>query len=156
MRGDGRQSIADEPTPRGAAPGRSRRWLPIAAGIAAGLALCALAYLVLNFINPPAPDPTPTARAICADLTAQRYDSLYSLLSPSLQAQGTETQFSASQRQLDHLLGPARACSVSGTSANGDVAGVTLTLQRANAAVARVSLAQQSGKWRIASYDQTV
>lgn len=156
MRDDGGQSVAAETARLGAAPGSPRRWLPIALGIATGLALCALAYLALNFINQPAPDPTPTARAICADLTTQRYDSLYSLLSPDLQAQGSEAQFSASQRELDRLLGPAHTCVASSSSASGATMDITLTVQRTQAAAAHVALVQVSGGWRIASYDQTV
>lgn len=156
MRGDSGQTAAGESMRQDAAVGGPRRWLPVVAGIATGLALCALAYFALTFINRPAPDPTPTARAICSDLTTQRYDSLYTLLSPDLQAQGSEAQFSASQRELDRLLGSARSCAVSGASASGDAAGATLTLQRTKAAVAHISLTQVSGNWRIESYDQTV
>lgn len=155
MRSDSRQPVEAGSTRRGVA-GRPRAWLPVALGVAAGLALCGLVYLALTFFNQPAPDPAPTARAICADLTTQRYDGLYTLLSPDLQAQGSAGQFSASQRELDQLIGPARTCAASVSSVSGATADISLTLQRTKASEAQVTLIQVSGAWRIASYEQTV
>lgn len=156
MRDDDGQLGPSEAIQHGVAPQRARRWAPIALGIMAGLALCGLGYLTITLFNQPTPDVAPTARAICADLTAQRYDSLYSLLSSDLQAQGTPAQFVASQRELDRLLGPVHACSVSATSVGGGAGELTLAMQRERAIVAHVSLTQTSRNWRIASYDQTV
>jgi hypothetical protein len=140
----------------------SRGGLPILLGVAAGLALCALAYFALTFAAPQAtlaPDPAPTARAICADLSGQHYDTLYALLTPDLQRQGTEAQFAASQRELDSLLGAVHGCQASVTTNGGGAAAITLRLQRGQtpAAGAHLALAQtQGGAWRIASYDQNV
>jgi hypothetical protein len=130
--------------------------LPVLLGIVAGLGLCAVVYLALTFSAGPAPDPAQTAHAICADLTTQRYDNLYALLSPDLQQQGAEAQFAASQRELDSLLGPVRSCRATIGSNGGGAAGVTLALQRGQATNAQVALTQAQGAWRIASYDQTV
>lgn len=135
---------------------RQARWLPVALGIGAGLALCVVAALLLGLLRQPAPDSAPTARAICSDLAAQRYDRLYALLSPGLQAQGSEAQFAASQRELDRLRGPVRVCRASVASASGGNMSVTLSLQRAQTSIARVGLTQAEGGWRIASYDETV
>jgi hypothetical protein len=125
-------------------------------GIFAGLALCALAFVALRLTNAPAPNPSPVAHAICADLTSQRYGALYTLLSPDLQGQGTEAQFAASQRELDRLVGVVHGCQASVGSVDGGVASVTLTLQRGTSAsiTAPLALTQSQGAWRISSYDQ--
>lgn len=133
-----------------------RRWAPIALGVGAGLAICVVAALILGLFHQPASDAAPTARAICADLTAQRYDHLYALLSSDLQAQGSEAQFAASQRELDRLRGPVRVCQVSVASASGGAMSATLSLQRTQTSVARVELTEVAGGWRIASYDALV
>lgn len=159
MRGDGGQPMTAESGGRRAvAGGRPRSALPILLGVAAGLAICALAYFALTLRAGPTPDPTPTARAICADLTTQKYDSLYTLLSPDLQSQGTEAQFVASQRELDSLLGPTRTCQAAVMANTGSQATIALTLQRGQTAAksAQVALAEAQGNWRITSYDQTV
>lgn len=159
MRGDGGQPMAAETSVRRtAAGGRPRSVLPILLGVVAGLAICALAYFALTLRAGPTPDPAPTARAICADLTAQKYDSLYALLSPDLQGQGTEAQFAASQRELDSLLGPTRTCQAAVMSNTGSQATIALTLQRGQTAAkgAQVGLTEAQGSWRIISYDQTV
>lgn len=155
--GDGGQAIAAGPERR-MATRRMRGALPILLGALAGLALCALAYLALTLSAKPAPNPAPTARTICADLTAQRYESLYTLLSPDLQRQGSAAQFAASQRELDSLLGPVRACHASVTSESGGVVSLALTLQRGQtaAASAQVTLDEAQGVWRVSSYDQNV
>src|SRR5512143_1080980 len=114
MQADERQAMeSNAPDARRQAP---RAWLPIALGVVAGLAICATGAFVQIHFHPPIPDPAPTARAICAALSSQRFDSLYGLLTPNLQTQGTQAQFVASQRELDRLLGPVRACQVSGAS----------------------------------------
>lgn len=155
MRSESGQLGADSPQQRVTAA-RMRGGLPILLGVAAGLALCAVVYLVMTLTAGPAPDPAPTARAICADLTSQRYDNLYTLLSPDLQRQGTEAQFTASQRELDRLLGPTKNCAATVNSTSGGAANVTLALQRGQAASARLALTQTQGSWRIASYDQAI
>ena len=156
--GEGRQALATGPTRRRVALGRLRGAPAILLGALAGLALCALVYLALALSAKPAPDPMPTARVICADLTAQRYDSLYTLLSPDLQRQGSAAQFAASQRELDSLAGTVQTCQASVASVGGGVATLTLTLQRGQAAAvgAQVTLDEAQGSWRLTSYDQNV
>ncbi len=138
---------------------KSRRGLPPAApvllGVLAGLALCGLGYLTLTLLTPRQPDVRPTARAICADLTGQRYDQLYMLLAPALQAQGTEAQFIASQRELDQLQGRVTDCSTSSVAISGASASVTFTLMRAGATqptTAQASLGADGNAWRITAY----
>ncbi len=157
MRGDGGRPAA-ESVLRRVATGRARGGLPILLGAAAGLALCALVFFVLTLAAKPTPDPAPTARTVCADLSSQRYDALYTLLSPGLQGQGTEAQFVASQRELDRLLGNVRACEASVAANSNGAAAITLTLQRGQtaAASAHLALTQTQGEWRIASYDQNI
>jgi hypothetical protein len=155
--GDGGQAPTAGPTRRRVATGWQRGMLPILLGALAGLALCALAYLALTLSAKPAPDPLPTARVICADLTAQRYESLYTLLSPDLQQQGSAAQFAASQRELDSLAGTVHTCQPSVASNSGGVATLALTLQRGQTAVgAQVTLDETQGSWRVTSYDQNV
>ncbi|HEY7849121.1 MAG TPA: hypothetical protein VIC27_03595 [Ktedonobacterales bacterium] len=156
MRGDGDQAPAARPALRRAAAWRMRGGLPILLGVLAGLALCAVAYFALTLAARPAPDATPTARTICADLTTQRYASVYELLSPDLQRQGGAAQFAASQRELDRLLGDVHTCQASVASNDGAVAALSLTLQRGQAppANAQVALGETQGSWRITSYDQ--
>lgn len=151
MREDGRSDVAEV-----GARLRVARWLPVALGIGAGLAVCVVAALLLGLLRQPAPDAAPTARAICADLTTQRYDRLYALLSPDLQAQGSEGQFAASQRELDRLRGPVRGCRASVVGAEGGAMSATLSLQRAQSSVARIGLTEVAGGWRIVSYDELV
>ena len=136
--------------------GRARGIVPILLGVMAGLALCAVAYAALTFNNKPAPDPAPVARAICADLSAQRYDTLYAMLSPNLQSEGSEAQFAASQRELDSLQGVVTTCAATVASQSDGVAALTLNLRRgaAPAVSAQVALAQAGNGWRISSYDQ--
>lgn len=136
--------------------GRARGIVPILLGVMAGLALCAVAYAALTFNNKPAPDPTPAARAICADLSAQRYDALYAMLSSNLQSEGSEAQFAASQRELDSLQGAVTGCAPTVASQSDGVAALTLNLRRgaAPAVSAQVTLAQAGNDWRISSYDQ--
>jgi hypothetical protein len=128
---------------------------PVLLGALAGLALCGLGYLALTLLTPPLPDIQPTARAICADLTAQRYDALYGLLDPALQGQGTEAQFAASQRELDQLQGVVTVCAASATSVSGARGSVTFTLARAGSrqpVSAQATLSSDGAAWRISGY----
>jgi hypothetical protein len=136
---------------------RSRRLLaaPLLLGVLAGLALCGLGYLALTLLSPRQPDIQPAARAICADLTGQRYDQLYALLDPALQAQGTQAQFVASQRELDQLQGPVTSCAIASSSASSASGSVTFTLTRSGSpqpTSAQVSLTTDGASWRITAY----
>ncbi len=143
-----------------APPETARRWrrliaTPILLGALAGLALCGLGYLALNLFSGHQPDAQPAARAICADLTTQRYDQLYTLLDPALQAQGTEAQFAASQRELDQLQGRVTTCAPGATTISGASASVAFSLTRAGSpqpASALASLTSDGTSWRIAAY----
>lgn len=141
---------------RGGLLGRMRGVVPILLGVVTGLALCAVAYAALTFNNKPAPDPTPAAQAICADLSAQRYDTLYSMLNPNLQRQGSEAQFTASQRELDNLQGVVANCSATVASQSDGIAAIRLDLRRGTspAVSAQLTLAQANNGWQISSYDQ--
>lgn len=140
------------------ATGGRRRlaYAPLLLGALAGLALCALAYVALTLFTPHQPDITPAARAICADLTSQRYDDLYTQLDPALRAQGTAAQFAASQRELDQLKGSVTACSTASASVSGSAASLTFTLTRARKpASAQATLTSDGGTWRITAYSDT-
>ena len=143
-----------------ATPKTARRWrrliaTPVLLGALAGLALCGLGYLALNLLSGHQPDVQPTARAICADLTTQRYDQLYTLLDPALQAQGTEAQFIASQRELDKLQGPVTGCDTASVTVSGANAGVTFTLTRTGSrqpASAQATLTMDGASWHVTAY----
>lgn len=129
--------------------------MPVLLGALAGLALCGLGYLALNLFTGRQPDVQPTVRAICADLTARRYDHLYTLLTPALQAQGSEAQFVASQQELDALLGPVKACAPGPLSTSGSTTTIPFSLTRAGSiqpASAQVALAVSADTWRISAY----
>lgn len=148
----------------GVAPGveRQRRrvppGLPIALGALAGLALCTLGYIALLFLVPhqqAQPNVQPTANTICVDLLHRSYDQLYTLLDSSLQEQGTQAQFVASQRQLDTLLGPVSSCAPSQPAIAGATATLAYSLTRTTGenATVKVTLIDQDGSWRISSYN---
>ena len=133
------------------------RRLPIILGAASGIGLCAI-VLALSFIfthaQPTPPDPTPTARALCADLQSQDYAATYTLLSARLRAEGTASQFAASQRRLDIQRGPVTSCAPTIQHADVAQAAVSLTLTRGAAAqTASVTLIYEAGAWAIDTYD---
>jgi hypothetical protein len=130
-------------------------YTPILLGVMAGLVACGLIALGARLLEPRQADIQPAMRAVCADLMGQRYDDLYSLLAPALQAQGTEAQFVASQREVDQLQGQVTACEPGTPSVNGAQAIAPFTLTRAESfqpVAAQVALTLSDGTWRIASY----
>ncbi|MGZ3640501.1 MAG: hypothetical protein ACXVCX_21940 [Ktedonobacterales bacterium] len=135
------------------------RRLPIILGAASGIGLC-LIVLLLSFLlthaQPTPPDPTPTARTLCADLQAHDYTATYALLSTRLRAQGTATQFAASQRRLDIERGQVTSCAPTIQHADAAQAAVSLTLTRGTATTtqaASVTLINESGSWKVDAYD---
>lgn len=132
--------------------------LPLVLGAASGLVVCALALALLMFLNGRSPDPHVTAQALCADLRSQDYASLYSTLAPQAQAIGTQTEFAASQRQLDALSGNVMSCTADVRQANAAQAQLALTLTRSRAGTiaGAVHLMYLGGAWKIDSYDAGV
>ena len=153
------------PPPTEPTPGW-RRWAPILSGVLAGVVVVAIALAVLVFLRgqQPAPttgtlpSPTPTAQKLCADLLTQRYSAAYSLLTPSLQRQGTEAQYVASQRELDALQGRVTVCAVGRLSAAGTTASGALNITRAHAHAtqATLSLAWSGSAWQVSAYDTSM
>jgi hypothetical protein len=140
-----------------------RRYLPWLLGALTGLAVCILGLLVLVAIqrqSPPLPSPAGAAAAICTDLRATDYASLYQALSPALQLQGanSETEFTASQRQLDIMSGQVTGCSYRMQQPGGTQAKVTYLIARGSksAQPAQVVLAYIDGAWRIQQYDTSL
>lgn len=137
---------------------RRLTFVPLLLGALAGLALCGLAYVALVLSTPRQPLITPVARAICADLTGQRYDDLYTRLDPALRAQGTAAQFAASQRELDQIQGAVTACAPTNSTVSGGTASLTFTLTRAGShqpSQAHTSLTSDGSTWRITAYSDT-
>jgi hypothetical protein len=120
------------------------------------VALGALILFAPRVASPPAPNAT--MQTLCADLTAQRYADAYALLSPRLQAQGSQAQFVASQRELDALQGDVTTCSAAIVNVAGSNASASLQVTRAHAktASAAVTLTAIGSAWRVDSYDTAV
>jgi hypothetical protein len=140
-----------------------RRYLPWLLGALTGLVLCIVGLLVLVVIqrqSPPVPSPSRAAAAICTDLRAADYTSLYQALSPELQLQGVnaEAEFTASQKQLDIISGQVSDCSYQIQQPSGTHANVTYLITRGSKSPqpARVVLAYQDGTWRIQQYDTSL
>ncbi|HEX8982875.1 MAG TPA: hypothetical protein VF792_08910 [Ktedonobacterales bacterium] len=130
--------------------------LPIMLGIVAGLVLCGFGLVALNSsAGGRPPDPSTTVDSICADLSTQKYDDLYSRLAPALQQQGNQAQFVASQRELDVLLGPVTSCKHSETWYGNDVAHAAITLERKNEAGSSITLAYKQSEWSIVDFDKS-
>lgn len=134
------------------------RRLPIVLGVVVGIGLCGIA-LLLSFLltraQPIPPDPTPMARTLCADLQTHDYAATYALLSSRLRAQGTATQFAASQRRLDIQRGQVTSCAPTIQHADTAQAAVNLTLARGTAVAqtASVTLIYEAGTWAVDAYD---
>jgi hypothetical protein len=116
--------------------------------------------VALLAINRPPPSPSTTAGSICTDLRTADYASLYSVLAPSLQQQGTNPQaeFSASQRELDIVSGRVVTCSYHLQQVSGQQQSVIYSISRGDrpAHPAEVLLVYQNGRWRIQSYDTSL
>ncbi len=136
-----------------------RRQLGLLLGIAAGLVVCAVVFVVANAITGRRmPPPAPAAQAICADLEHQDYSDLFSRLAPPQRAAGSEQQFEASQRELDRLRGPVTSCGYALLSVSANAATTRLTIARGTEAPtqAEVELGAENGVWQIESYDTSV
>ncbi|HEX6797477.1 MAG TPA: hypothetical protein VF116_07165 [Ktedonobacterales bacterium] len=136
-----------------------RRQIGLLLGVAAGIAVCAVALVVANAITGPRmPPPAPVAAAICADLEHQSYSDLYTRLAPAQRAAGSEQQFVASQQQLDRLRGPVTSCAYTLPSVRDNAATARLTIVRGTEAPtqADVQLGAEDGAWLVESYDTNV
>jgi hypothetical protein len=127
-------------------------------GAAAGLVVCTVALALVLLLSGRSTDPRPTAQAVCADLQAQDYSSLYNALSPQLQALGTQAQFTASQQQLDALQGNVTGCSYDIQRSDSAQATITVTISRSRAASAAgtLHLVYVDGAWKVDTYDASV
>ena len=129
-------------------------------GAVTGLVLCVVGLLVLTAINHQTPSPAGTATDICTDLQSADYSSLYTLLTPSLQQQGSNPQveFSASQQQLQVVSGKVMSCSFRLAQSDTTHAIATFSIVRGSQAArsAQVALVFQNGKWRIQEYDPSL
>ena len=150
--------------PRHATPPPARRsalqWLPLALGSLVGVALVIVGLAIFSRQSATAQSPSvaPTAHQICTDLTAQRYDDLYTLLAQGQKSLGTSDQFAASQRQLDAQLGTVSACTYSVPQLDSTSATLTLTLTRGTSAATpgQIRLTLEQNVWRIADYDSSL
>lgn len=155
--------IAGRMSPQAPTRRTTLRVLPLALGVAAGIALVSVG--VSLFSHHPetsaavqSPAVAPIARRVCADLTTQQYDDLYRLLATAEKALGTSNQFVASQRQLDAQRGTASTCAYAIGGQDATSATLTLTLTRGVSPTtpAQVRLTLEHGAWRIADYDTSL
>lgn len=135
--------------------------LPLLLGAATGLLVGALGFAILLHAHPasaPTAGPATIARALCADLSAQRYADIYNSLAASEQAQGTQAQFVASQQQLDALLGRVTRCTIGASQTTAASAAITLSVARGSGggAPGEIRLGVQGGAWRVVSYDTSI
>lgn len=137
-----------------------RRQIGLLLGVAAGLVVCAAALVIANAITGPRlPPPAPAAAAICADLEHQDYNDLFTRLAPAQRTAGSEQQFVASQRQLDHLRGSVTSCTYTLLSVRATAATARLTIVRGTGGApmqADVELGAEGGTWQVESYDTSV
>lgn len=134
------------------------RRLPVILGAATGVGLCGillLASFLFAHVQPAPADPTPVARTLCAHLQTQDYAATYAQLSARLRAEGTVTQFSASQRRLDIQRGTVTSCVPKVEHADAAQSTVSLTLARGASTpqTASVTLIYESGAWAVDAYD---
>jgi hypothetical protein len=125
-------------------------------GAATGILLCAVALAALFLFNAHGgASPEAAGQALCADLQAQNYDAVYSVLAPPLQGAGTSAQFAASQRELDALSGKVVSCTATVQQSDGSQASLQLTItrQQAGTAHAKVHMELLDDAWKVDSYD---
>jgi hypothetical protein len=98
------------------------------------------------------------AQHFCDALTQQDYATAYADLSPTLQHQGSETQFASSQLDLDRLRGHASACTFITAQVSGSNATFTLRVSRATAGTMQGALHMtlEHGEWKVSGYDSNV
>ncbi|HEY7985136.1 MAG TPA: hypothetical protein VID73_13250 [Ktedonobacterales bacterium] len=140
------------PTP---ARPRGRSGVIIAALLGIVLALALAVFLIFGSRPGTA---SLAAQHFCDALVAHDYASVYAQLTPTLQRQGTEELFAASQQELDALRGPASACAFADASVRGTSATFVLTVTRARsgAAAGTLRMLYTGGAWRVAAYDSNV
>lgn len=140
----------------GTSPLRQR--LPIVLGAATGILVCAVVFAAVLLLGRRPSPPDTAAQALCSALQTQDYAATYSDLSGSLQQQGTQAQFIASQQELDIVSGTARACGYSIQHNDGTVATVlfTITRQTSGARQATARFVHDGDTWRLEYYDASV
>lgn len=148
--------MADVPTPP-----RNRPFLGAVLGAVAGLVLCGAGLFAVHSLNRGSgriPAVAPVAQTFCSDLHAQDYNAAYQLLSPPLRNQGTETQFAASQQELDALSGKVTGCSPVVQQMDSTSATVQLAISREHASqkTSALHLTYSAAGWVIADFDNAV
>ena len=133
------------------------RLLPSVLGGITGLAICVVILFVWRASSPRPAPLQPVAATVCTDLQHRDYGTLFTLLAPQLQQEGTQAQFAASQRQLDILRGPVTSCSFHANT-QGNQATVTYHIQRKDGASKDgvTQFQMVSGVWRITAYDSSI
>lgn len=139
------------PARRGRRPVR----LLIAAVLGLALALGVVAVLVFTSGTGSA---SVAAQQFCDALVRHDYASAYSQLAQSLRQEGTESQFAASQQELDRLNGGASSCRFSAPRVQDDHAMFTLTLTRTQSGTmsGALGLVREQSSWRVDAYDSNV
>jgi hypothetical protein len=98
------------------------------------------------------------AQHFCDAIVAQDYATAYADLSQTLQQEGTEAQFAASQQDLDRMRGRATACTFTNAHIATATASFTLLVTRSGTGRAggTAHLVFERGMWKVADYDSNV
>lgn len=145
-----REDQMPQPLPRG------RVWLiVIGALIGVVITVSVAAFLIFGSQTGMA---SVAAQHFCDALVAHNYAAAYGDLSQSLQQQGTEPQFAASQLEIDQLRGRTTTCTFISTQVSNDHATFTLRITRAGsgASLGIIHMVRQAGKWKVDDYDANV
>lgn len=132
--------------------------LPIVLGAATGFLVCAVVLAAVLLLGSRPTPPDTAAQALCGELQAQDYATTYDNLSTALKQQGVQAQFVASQRELDIVSGPTRACGYTVEHNDGTVATVQYTIMRdkAGSQRAQARFLHEGNGWRLDYYDASV
>ncbi len=152
--------VPPQPQPR-----QSRRALWIVLGIFGGLivlscALCGIFFaLGIGFFARTVAAPTNTVDQYYTAIKNQNYDTAYSYVDPNLTASNgqplTQQIYTTAAQALDAVKGQVSSYSVGSISVNNNITSITVSVTRTNAPAydVHLQLKQESGTWKIISYD---
>lgn len=134
-----------------------RRWPWLACGVVLGVVLvpCLLISVLIGFSAILVVQSGASLDGFCADLTAQRYEAAYDLLSSQLQTQVSHDRFIQVSQQRDETAGVVRRCQSPRTTFSLHNSDVTLPFEmvRNQTYQGAVTLVHQPSGWKINRID---
>lgn len=101
-----------------------------------------------------------TLGAFCAAMQAQQYDAAYALLGTSLQAAGSQTEFTAGAKVHEQVDGLVSSCALATVGKGNTDTATSLTVAVARSKLGSktgaVTLAIEGGSWKIATMDASL